>query len=329
VIALATTAEARQIVAERPRIEVGGKVSFLPSVGKAVVGGAPVLSWNLDPRTIVEASVDFHTARTSFVTERRRLGSLQFKRSLFTSGNGRFFAAIGGMAGSSRTTLRSFSAGPAVVTTRDIKGLTIGAGYDHILRSHLALSAEGHVIISHGAPSVRALVGLSVPLGAYRPLRFTSAQSPLSGVSPGQTVWITMRDGRLSSGTLVDSRGTSIDVRSNGVTTTMSLGDILHVEAADRVRDGIGKGALIGAAAGIPLFVYGIGGCGNDSECGYYAVLYGLTWSAIGSGVGAVVGGIIDSLHEGRRTVYQGAPRVTVAPIVTRRGAGVGAVIRW
>jgi hypothetical protein len=101
------------------------------------------------------------------------------------------------------------------------------------------------------------------------------------------------------------------------------------METTDHVRDGIRKGALIGLAAGVPLFVFGATECDNDSECSAYAVLYGLTWSAIGSGVGAVVGGIIDSLHEGRRTVYESAPRLAVAPIVTRRGAGVGAVIRW
>ena len=323
-------AEARQITMERPRAEFGGRLSVVPMSGGTAVGGTPVVGWNIDPRTAIEASADFQKTASGFGTQQRRLVNVQLKRSLISEGNGRLFATIGGAGGWERTQPAyhgDFPNGQKVILgiarRRDVGGLTVGAGYDHVLNTHLALSAEAQILIGRYGPAIRTLVGVSTPLGHFRP------SAALPGGRPGQTVWITTRDGRSWKGLLTDMSSTSVSVTREGALTTLSLADIRRIEAPDKVFDGIGKGALIGASAGLPLFIYGMTACGNDSECAGYAALYGFAWSGIGAGVGALIGGIADSLHEGRRTIFEGPSPLTVAPMITRHGAGIGAVIRW
>lgn len=327
-------AEARQITAERPRVEFGGRLSTVPMSSGTAVGGTPVVDWNIDGRTAIEASADFQKTATGFATQHRRLVNLQLKRSLISAGNGRLFATVGGAAGSERTTLQDtgyISNGqvvivPGIARRRDVGGLTVGAGYDHVLNTHLALSVEAQILVGLGGPAFRTLVGVSTPLGRFHQV---PPSTLLPGGRRGQTVWITTRDGRSWKGLLADMSSTSVNVTREGVLTTLALSDIRRIEAPDKVFDGIRKGALIGASAGLPLFVYGMTACGNDSECEGYAALFGFAWSGIGSGVGALIGGIVDSLHEGRRTIFEGTSPFTVAPMITRHGAGIGAVIRW
>ena len=51
--------------------------------------------------------------------------------------------------------------------------------------------------------------------------------------------------------------------------------------------------------------------------------------SGVGAGVGSVIGALADSLHEGRRTVYESGASVRLTPIVGLHKAGIGGAIRW
>lgn len=343
VLGLAVDAHARQLPSPQPHVEAGARLTTLSASGFSGVAGAPQLTWNLDPRTAIEASANFMETRRYESRVQVRQGFVQLKRTLFTSGSSSLFAVAGGTAGTLRRTspplsFQAFNGTwttmPGRTTTTGIGGFLVGAGYERVLAAHLKLSAEAQLVIGRDLPMFRTLIGVSTPLGRYRrrPAVTASSASSIGKVDVGQIVWVTMREGTTWKGMVSRVDAASIELERNGTATPLRLADVLRIEAPDYIGDGIGRGALIGAAAGgIPAVVAVATICANEGgECAGYMLLFGMAWGGIGAGVGAITGALADSLHEGRRTVWEpGRTRVAIAPIITRRSAGVGAVIRW
>jgi hypothetical protein len=339
-LALTATAATAQIVVARPAIEAGFRAAAVAAPSTSGFGGGPHVTWNLNPRTSVEVSADFRSSDDNgFTTARQTLGFVQLKRSVHESPGGRLFLTLGGLAGSERRAtsplvfIRVNSGvvpAPQTVSHRGIGGFSIGAGYDRALSSHLSFSAETQLLVMDRV-GVRALVGFSTPLGAYRLRRETAAPSnaKLSGVHTGDTAWVTMSDGTMWKGRVAGISTTQIELAQAGVVTPLSIERVRKIETTDRITDGLKRGVIVGALSGIPVTFAVISTCGSDDECTYYAGLFGVVWSGVGAGVGSVIGALADSLHEGRRTVYESGASVRLTPIVGLHKAGIGGAIRW
>lgn len=201
-----------------------------------------------------------------------------------------------------------------------------------MLSSHVAFEVQTQFVITQARPIVRTLIGVSVPIGRFTARRERAAPTlaTFSQIEVGQTAWVTMADGHLWKGTIVDMSMTTVDLARAGVTTSLPLADVRKIEAPDRITDGAKRGAYIGLSAGIPMFIGSWAWCDGGSDCAGWAIAAGAVWSGIGAGMGALIGAIADSFHEGRRVVYEaGKPSLSIAPIVSRHGTGMGAVIRW
>jgi hypothetical protein len=335
-LGMAANAEARQAGADRPAVEVGVRMAAQANDRVPGVGGGAQLSWNVDPRTAIEASVDFmpHT-NSAYTNGRVWIGYIQLKRTLHASGPNRFFATIGGGGGYEHVTYTypiytpgGFISGGRATFRNGIGAFTIGAGYDRTLGRHVAFDVQTQFVIAGSYGGVRTTLGLSVPVGGFA--RRTDTSEPtlatFSNVDVGQTAWITMADGRLWKGRVATISTTTLELTHAKTTTPLLLADVRKIEAPDRITDGALRGTLIGMAAGIPAFIAALSW---DDDPGF-ALMVGFGWTGLGAGMGAVVGAIADSFHEGRRTVYDaGKASVTLSPIVTKKGAGVGATIRW
>lgn len=341
-LVMAGEARAGQTVDERPRIEAGARVVALAQPENPGAGGGAHVTWNLDPRTAIEGSVDFRASvSTPSLNVTTQMGYVQLKRTLYTSGTGRFYGTLGAGGGFERREYPGFTytfSGrtvtiPATSSRYRLGGPSLGVGYDRILSAHVAFDVQTQFVITADRPIVRTLLGVSVPIGRFTPRRerATPTLAAFSQVEVGQTAWVTMADGRLWSGTVAAMSTTTIDLARAGVLTSLPLADVRKVEAPDRITDGTKRGAIIGLAAGIPALIGGLAICGNESrDCQGWALATGVLWSGIGSGIGALIGAIADSFHEGRRVVYEaGRSSLTLAPIVSRRSAGLGGVIRW
>jgi hypothetical protein len=137
---------------------------------------------------------------------------------------------------------------------------------------------------------------------------------------------MTMPDGREIKTETISVASDRITFTQGPGAATMALADIRTIETTDHIRDGAGIGLAIG----------GIGGgliAGLTCHCEEYTFLLILAGSGLGGGLGSITGLISDSLHEGRRTVYESrraaAMPVAVAPILGRQQAGAAAVWRW
>ena len=93
------------------------------------------------------------------------------------------------------------------------------------------------------------------------------------------------------------------------------------VQRVRRTRMGFLAGPVIGALAGLGLGLAAYNALGDDMAASGWMMMIG---------VGAGVGLGIDAAINLPRTVYErDAPRVSVAPVVTPRGAGVGLKVRF
>src|SRR5262245_50280724 len=108
-LAFPARAWARQVVAERPQVEFGASMAALAQPYSSAIVATPRVSWNLDSQTAIDVSADVHDRHRGSTNVSNRIGYIQLKRSLFTSGGGRFFVTAGGAAGRSRSVFASSS----------------------------------------------------------------------------------------------------------------------------------------------------------------------------------------------------------------------------
>lgn len=183
---------------------------------------------------------------------------------------------------------------------------------------------------------VTIIAALAVAAGSGR----ASAQDNASGTSgvvssfgalntqvrAGDFVYVTDASGSTVKGTLTALTDRSVDVCRNAGVRTIAAVDIRRIQRhqPDSPLTGVWIGAAIGAVPGIYWLI------ADPNEC---AGLCAEDYAAIG--LGAVVGGLIDRAIHRRVTVYQASaadirsPRVTMAPWVRHRGAGIRVATAW
>lgn len=171
------------------------------------------------------------------------------------------------------------------------------------------------------------LVAVVTALGALTLLPgFAAAQPPRTAAENaartalerslrlGDKVTVTQMDGQFVKGKVVEVTPDQLRLAQDGSQRRIGLGDIHKVQ---RKRMGVKLGTLIGLAVGVGSGALAGTYAENEAGDGVFAFLSVAAMStAAGFGIDAAV--------NIPRTVYQRDRKVTVAPIVTPRGAGVG-----
>lgn len=168
-----------------------------------------------------------------------------------------------------------------------------------------------------------------------------AAQLPSAGapggnipIAIGQRVTVTTADGRKVKGQVLGLSPTTLDIGKGDVlSTSLGITDVLRVQVADSVTNGVIIGALslglVGAAYGLfgdaTTDLVSIIGTGKSAGTDYT-----LIGTLAGAGLGALVGYALDAGKE--KTVYERGTvgmSVAVRPIVSNAGKGVGVSVRW
>jgi len=139
-------------------------------------------------------------------------------------------------------------------------------------------------------------------------------------VRPEEAVIVTDMTGRRNKGTIAAIDGDSLSLATDGRTQIFARSEV----SAVRVLDGLGNGALIGAGIGLgsALGILGVAG----SKHGYVLPSAKVGAPLLLSGVGALVGALVDRAREGGRVLYV-SPGQTVAlvvlPLIGKNSPGV------
>ena len=133
-------------------------------------------------------------------------------------------------------------------------------------------------------------------------------------VRSGQLVRVTQLDGSRVEGALASL--TSGELTVEGAQPVTIRRDAVRVF---EVRDSPREGALVGLAVGSVAGLFGGHLCLEDNAC---------TWTPalVAAGIGAGIGALIDRATPWR-TTYRQQPRLSVAPLVARRGGGL--MVQW
>ena len=172
-----------------------------------------------------------------------------------------------------------------------------------------------------------ALAILACVLLALLPTR-GAAQEPVTSfdqlntrLKVGDTVWVTDAHGREVKGTIRGISSDTLMLDSDGA-QTIPAADVRSIGVWE--RDSLTNGMLIGLAVGA------VGGGVVDTLIyGWEGAGYFMRAALLGAGVGAALGAVIDySFHGTKRDVYrvpgsQGAARLSFAPVITSRAKGV------
>ena len=155
--------------------------------------------------------------------------------------------------------------------------------------------------------------GLFQPLGAQTADR--SFDESGRRLHPGDTIFVTTREGNETRGTLVRLTSTSLVISvGRGEREILAV----HIQSIEKRGDPLWNGALIGAGlfgviAALPAAIVGCDGC-RGGVAG--VVLEGVA-------IGAAFGMLVDWLHQGRTPIYRAPPAtVRVLPVLDpgRRG---------
>jgi hypothetical protein len=319
-----------------PPVEVSVQVAGLArGDGESGVAPGVKVSWNLDRRTAIDFAADFQPRQSSgpYSSQTQRLFLVELRQSLIESGDTKVFGLIGGGAGSRDRTYAPYTSGPytspGFTYREDIRAFEAGAGIERRLAPYLALRADASFILSNISADLRAGIGVSVPIRPFpkAPAQATVFPAGFYSVHTGQKVWVTTSDGQVRMGEVAALSANTITLRHRDGQTQLAAADVRRIDGVDSIKDGAWIGAGVGA--GVAL-VTGVLAYAVDGGDGGEAFAFGLAWGGIGFGMGAMAGAVIDGCHEGRRVLYDGRKStISLAPIVTNKGAGVGATIRW
>jgi len=145
-------------------------------------------------------------------------------------------------------------------------------------------------------------------------------------VKAEETVIVIDMSGRRVKGALTAIDKDSVSLSTDGRTRTFARSEVRSV----RVADGLGNGAVIGAGAGLGtgLGILAITGSGD----GYILPSAKVGAPLLLSGIGALMGALIDRAHEGGSVLHVSPGRtseVVVAPLVARGRHGVRVSVRF
>jgi hypothetical protein len=314
-------------------VELGADFSAGPGDGQWQ-SIAPRASLNVSTRTALEFIYAGQAERDGFSTLDYTVARV--KRTLVQTDRSGVFGTFG--AALARRSYSPVQAGfsPLVFPVEYSINPAVGVGAEIELGAHVALRTEAEYLIGPET-RLRFSGGVSVPLGRY-PNRSRAddslalAASPAGLVRPGQTVWISSKDGREWKGEIAHRSLQGLTIRHAGGGTSIALEDIQTIDATDRLTNGMINGALAGGVSGgvfgaIAARVW----CEGDAGC---IPLGAMVFGGIGAGIGTLTGAVIDSFHERRRPLYDARvsarrPSVLVAPVVGRQSAGVVGTVTW
>lgn len=204
-------------------------------------------------------------------------------------------------------------------------GVAQRAGPALEFRQDFRLSADSSGI------DIGVSAGITVPVGRYETR--AAGQSAVVGtrrLRTGQRVWVTQSDGVLVEGTIGDLTPSLMEILRRDGRTSMDLDRARRIEIPDSIRDGTLRGLLIGAGG---FGIYGAFIASAICECDDLGTAAGLTllFAGMGSGGGALVGALSDSLHVGRRTILDRSTGagLTITPTFAGGRMGAQAAFRW
>jgi hypothetical protein len=346
----------------QPRIELGGHISLFKGDPEQRTGG-PRVTVNMTHRTALEAAVDWQLGQGPSRVDRSAhdMFIVQIRQMILPFRGGGLLATAGAGAWHWDTSHPAEFGFPAFASRGTTRAFVVGGGVERQMGRHLALDAEARVVFTTDGSSpdqsgvrpfmqslkkFRILAGLTIPVGPYpslppvqRQARWTppaagqatvamSTGGSVADLRPGARVWVTMGDGREFRG--VATSPTSIDLGVSDANTPLPFADVRKIEG-ERIAHGARNGAIIGLlGAGIPVVYYAQ--ALQHGEGGNYPSGLVVGFTALGAGVGALIGAIIDSHHPRRHVLYDSTKKretVRLVPIVSGRGAGVGGVVHW
>jgi hypothetical protein len=155
--------------------------------------------------------------------------------------------------------------------------------------------------------------------------RFPKAATSNPADAVGREVRVTFTNGARLSQRLVALTDRDVEVERHGARSRYSIDDVQLIE---RTRHAARYGTVIGGLTG---FVAGTMMCGGgDEQCDYPVIDGGVIVGAMGAGIGAAVGALINSTTASRHVLYaRRTSTVTVVPAVTRGRAAVGVAFCW
>jgi len=216
--------------------------------------------------------------------------------------------------------LRGFCAPPTIVSrlvpsVHFTTGANVLVGGPIYAFTSMRLSTDEYIRFVGGVRVAVATKSLATP--ASRHPRAVTA-SPADAV--GREVRITFTNGARLSQKLVSLTGHEVEVERHGTHTLYSIDDVHLIE---RTRHAARYGTVIGGIAG---FVVGTVMCSGD--CDFPLVGAGAVIGAMGAGIGAVAGALINGATASNHVLYsRGTPKITVAPMIAPKGAAMG--VRW
>jgi len=149
---------------------------------------------------------------------------------------------------------------------------------------------------------VRFVGGLRVAV-ATKSLATSASRHPKAVTSNADAVSrdvrVTFTNGARMSRRLVALSGSEVEVERHGTHTVYAIDDVQLIE---RTHQAARYGTVIGGIAGFALGTIMCGG--GDEQCDYPAVNGGAIVGAMGTGVGAVVGALINSATASNHVVY-------------------------
>jgi hypothetical protein len=162
------------------------------------------------------------------------------------------------------------------------------------------------------------------PASAEAQVTARSFEELVGIVKAEETVIVIDMRGRRVKGVLTAVDKDSVSLAMDGRTQTFARSEVRTV----RVADGFGNGALIGAGAGLTtaLGILAIEGSGD----GYVLPSAKVGAPLLLSGIGALVGALIDRAHEGGMVLYVSPGQTSVvSPLLGKDRIGVLVSVRF
>jgi hypothetical protein len=325
--------------AASPLVEAGIDLVGLLATGSSGPGRGPRLVVHFDERDALQLQVTLQPLTADGPVERTETDRYlaTFKRVVHQRGSTRVFTTLGGAIERCRIVVPAITFGNPPITipesslTETVPAFTLGSGVEFRLGTHVAVVLDAALVWSDVIGGQLA-AGLLVPLRAYPARSEPLASSvPWSPVSEGTRVWVTTEDGQEVDGAIVAMSATRLDLRTAAGRVTFAPERVRAIDTTDPIRNGVVLGAKIGGFGAIlPSVLISYLVCAFEEECsagdlvGVNALFIGL-----GTGIGATVGALADSLRERRAPVYRrsSGSAFSVVPIAPARGRGFGVAV--
>lgn len=145
-------------------------------------------------------------------------------------------------------------------------------------------------------------------------------------VAIGQKVSITTVDGKVTKGTIQTLTPASVVLADGNGVVSLAAAEVTRITVPDSPWDGAVKSSLMSGLLGMAAGVLASSASFEKPDQTDYL----LKGAGAGLVIGAVFGGVFDALRA--ETVYErrdGGMSVSVRPIVSAAGKGVGVRVRW